>query len=164
MPALPDSVLELNERALIEDVLLALFADKMPDVNCGTKISKGQTFPYVLVRRSTLFGDDTGDPRFIDRAPVIIQCYVEDSDESDGDVDAGRLAEAVRVVLRDAAIERKVYSGLGYILKVEMPSAPRRVSDWATSSGPVQYADLPTGVWRYETQYTVAVRIPTSTP
>ena len=39
-----------------------------------------------------------------------------------------------------------------------MTSAPRRVTDWTTATGSVQYADPPTGVWRYETQYRVGIR------
>lgn len=159
MAGLPPSVSAIAERSPIEDVLLAVLADKLPDVKSGTLINNGQTFPYILVRRASLFGNDSGDPRFIDRAPVTINAFAEDPN---GDFDAAVLSEAVRVILRDAARERKVYPGLGHVLAVEMPSPPRQAANWATATGAVQFADLPTSVWRYETQYTVAVRIPTT--
>jgi hypothetical protein len=41
-----------------------------------------------------------------------------------------------------------------------MDTEPTRQSDWATSSGPVQYADLPSGFYRYQTNYTVKMRRP----
>ncbi len=53
--------------------------------------------------------------------------------------------------------------GRGHLTRVQMTSAPRRVTDWATATGPVQYADLPTGVWRYETQYRIGIRKPHTT-
>jgi hypothetical protein len=70
------------------------------------------------------------------------------------------LAEAVRVALRDAWLDHHSVPGRGHIVRVDMTSAPRRVTDWATATGPVQYADLPTGVWRYETAYRIAIRRP----
>jgi len=151
----------MAQRTPVEDVMLAVLREKLPDIGINTLISKSQTLPFVLVRRGNILGDDTGDPRFIDRASVIVECFCVDPN---GDDDASILSEAVRVALIEAGRERKVYAGLGHIVAVTMTSSPRRAPDWATSTGPVQYADLPTGFWRYETQYTVAVRKPSTNP
>lgn len=161
MAGLTPDIKALAEFAPVEDVLLEVLREKLPGVRVQSAIWKSQSFPFILVRRATTVGGYQGDPRFTDWAEVAIHTFCQDPN---GDEDAAILAEAVRVVLRDAANEQKVYPGLGHITKAELTSAPRRTSDWATSSGPVQYADLPTGVWRYESRYEVEIRRPAAPP
>ena len=108
-----------------------------------------------MVRRAHGEGEYVGDPRFTDWVSLSVHAFCTDPD---GDQDAAILSEAVRVALRDAATERTGVPGLGYITRAELASPPRRVADWATATGPVQYADLPTACWRYESRYNVEVR------
>jgi len=159
MAGLPPEVIELAERSPVEDFLLDLYAQKLPSVKTSTLIADDQTFPFLLVRRIPGLGENRGDPRFVDSAAVSIQAFVEDPN---GDEDAAILSEAARVVLRDAWLKNYVVPGRGHITTFEMSSAPRRVTDWATASGPVQYADLPSGVWRYEAQFYLTIRRPIS--
>lgn len=161
MAGLPQSVLALAERGPVEDFLLDLFRADIPDVPTNSLISDDQEFPFILVRRVPGVGESAGDPRFIDAATVSIQAFVPDPN---GDEDAAILSEACRVVIRDAWLNQKVIPGRGHISAMEMLDSPRRVTDWATSSGPVQYADLPTAVVRYEAQYHLSIRRPRSKP
>ncbi|MFD6636768.1 hypothetical protein ACFWDN_13235 [Micromonospora chalcea] len=161
MAGLPPEVRALVELSPVEDILLDILRDGLPGVQVKSLISPRQTFPLVLPRRMPQFGVWSGDPRFTDAADVTIHTFAEDPD---GDTDAALLGEAVRVVLRDAVKAQRVIPGKGHLIKAQMTSAPRRATDWATATGPVQYADLPTGVWRYETQFFIAIRKPRTRP
>ncbi|MEU5403715.1 hypothetical protein ABZ348_30990 [Streptomyces sp. NPDC005963] len=161
MAGLPPEIRALAELSPVEDLLLAVLREGLPGISVQTLIEKDQSFPFVLVRRDPGFGSWGGDTRFTDPARIAVQTLCVDPD---GDEDAAILAEAVRVVLREAWLRQRVYPGRGHITRVDLASAPRRATDWATATGPVQYADLPTGVWRYETQYDVQIRKPRSKP
>ena len=50
------------------------------------------------------------------------------------------------------------YPDLGYLNHMNLWSQAARVSDYATSTGVVQYASLPNGVVRYESIYQFIVR------
>lgn len=161
MAGIPDDIKALAERTPVEDLMLAVLREGLPGIAVNTLIADDQTFPFVLVRRIPGLGGGADDPRFIDSAAIAVHCFVPDPD---GDEDAAILSEAVRVVIRDAQLAQKVYPQLGHITYQEMTSPPRRVTDWATATGPVQYADLPSGIWRYETHYHLDIRKPRSRP
>lgn len=161
MSGLPDDIKALAEMSPVEDLLLELLREKLPGIAVQTLLKQHQDFPLVMVRRQHTMAFWDGDPRFIDACPVTIQAFCEDPD---GDEDAAILSEAIRIVMRDAAKEQYEIDGRGRLMKAKLQQAPRRVADWATSAGPVQYADLPTGVWRYEATYKVAVRKPRTNP
>lgn len=161
MAGLPDEIKAIAEFAPVEDIILPILRAGLPGIKVQTLVEDDQTFPFILVRRSPTFGQYNGDPRFTDFAEVVVHVFCVDPN---GDQDAAILSEAARVVLRDAGTEKRGVPGLGYITSVEMVSVPRRSSDWATSSGPVQYADLPTAAWRYEARYEVEIRKSNSRP
>lgn len=154
---LPASVLSMVRFLPIEDVLLPILRAGLPDVRCQSLIEASQEFPMVLVRRLPDFGNQKGDPRFTDVAMVAIHTFAEGVN---GDEDAALLGDAVHTVLFNAGQRRDTVPGRGQIVSIEAMQLPRRTADWATSAGPVQYADLPTGVWRYEALYEVEVRRP----
>ena len=152
-------VLGLIEMSPVEDLLLAILRDGFPDVSVQTLIKSAQTFPFVLIRSTGSWGTWQGDERFIDSSTIEVQCFASGIN---ADADANLLSEAVRVVLRDS--KNKVVPGKGHIIGVEMLDRPKRSPDWATSVGPVQYADLPTGVERWETTYRATIRKPAIKP
>jgi len=156
---LPASILAKVEMSPIEDLLLGLLPTPLAGVSVQTKIEDDQTFPFVLVRSTGSWGSWHGDERFLDAAQVSIQTF---ADGINADEDAANLAEAVRVTLRDS--RNIVVPNRGHMVSCEMTSRPRRVPDWATSTGPVQYADLPTGVYRYETVYHMVIRRSSTKP
>lgn len=161
MAGLPDAVRALAELSPVEDLLLALLRERLAGVEVNSLIAIDQRFPLVLARRAPNFGDWQGDTRFTDSADIVVHTFAADPN---GDEDAAILAEAVRVTLRDAWLHHKGAPGRGHLTRVQMTSAPRRATDWATTAGPVQYADLPTGTWRYETTYRIEIRKPRKHP
>lgn len=137
-------------------MILHLLRAAFPDVYVCTLIPEDPPYPFILVRGSRGLGLWDGDPRgLIDAYDVEIQVFTMDPD---GDEAGALISEAVRVALRDAWLSHTHVPGIGSVIQITMQSKPRRVTDWATSAGPVQYADLPTGGWRYETQYAVSIR------
>ncbi|WP_372407207.1 hypothetical protein [Streptomyces luteireticuli] len=161
MAGVPDHIKALAELSPVEDLLLAVLRKGLPGIRVKSLIDQHERFPLVLIRRDPTFGQWSGDTRFTDAARVVINAFAPDPN---GDQDAAILAEAVRVVLRDTWLRNEVVPGLGHLTRVDMNSAPRRASDWATSSGPVQYADLPSGIWRYEAIYDIRIRKPRQRP
>lgn len=159
MSALPQTILDLVEMSPVEDLLLELIPDKVGGIPVQTKVSDDQTFPFILVRSNGSWGTWSGDMRFLDAAHVFVQVFTQglDSDE-----DSANLSEAIRVILRDS--KNVVVPHRGHITTCELVSRPRRVSDWATSTGPVQYADLPTNVSRWESEYHIVIRKPAQKP
>lgn len=154
--ALPQEIIDLIELHPIEDLVLTLLRDRITSVPVQSQIHDDQTFPAIVVHRGDQIGDFwRGDPRFIDQARLDVFCFVEGID---ADEDGALLSEAVRVVLRESI--NKVVPGLGHLTDCEMISPPRNAADWDTATGPVQYADLPTGVVRYSTTYSLSVRKP----
>jgi hypothetical protein len=157
MSELPQSVLDLVELSPVEDILLTILRDGLPDVPIVSLIAEDPPPMFVLVRRLHGMGDWDGDPRFTDSGRFFIHTFTEDPD---GDEKGALLSEAVRVVLRNAWLAHRNVPGRGSVINIKMLSEPSRKTDWATASGPVQYADLPTGFWRYESTYQINVRKP----
>lgn len=161
MANLPDSVRNLAEHVPAEDLALDILRTGMPDIEIVSQIRKDQTFPVILARRLPTFIDFTTDERFIASVDLAIHAFAEDPD---GDRDAAIISEAARVVLRDAWLDHYYNAQLGSVSWFEVLSPPRRAADWATAAGPVQYADLPSNVWRYEARYRLVVRKPRALP
>jgi len=143
----------------LEDLMLALLREALPDMSVQTLIESKQTFPFVLLRSTGSWGSWQGDERFIDSSTIEVHAFCTGIN---ADADASLLSEAVRVVLRDS--KNKSFPGKGYVISTEMLDRPKRSPDWATSVGPVQYADLPTGVERWETTHRVTIRKPAEKP
>jgi hypothetical protein len=157
MANLPDSVKALAEHVPAEDLLLDILRARLTDISIVTTICPDQTFPVILARRLPTFLDFPSDERFITSMDLAVHVFTEDPD---GDRDAAIISEACRVVLRDAWLNHYDNPALGSVHFFDVLSPARRVTDWATASGPVQYADLPSGVWRYEARYRLVVRKP----
>lgn len=153
--SLPANILALAEMTPMEDLVLALLRDKLDGIPVRSLIADDQQFPMVLVRRSGDWGEWKGDSRFLDSGQLSVHAFVSGIE---ADSDGAILSEAVRVVLRDSV--NVVIPERGYVTKVRMQQAPTRKPDWATAVGPVQYADLPTGVVRFETVYQLEIRKP----
>lgn len=161
MTTLPDSVLNLAENVPAEDIALAILREGFPDVDVLSLVARDQTFPFLLVRRLPSFIDFRGDVRFLESLDLAVHAYAQGVD---GDQDAAILSEAARVVLRNAWQSHWYDPDLGSISHFEVLSPARRTADWATASGPVQYADLPSNAWRYEARYRLIVRKPRVRP
>jgi len=154
--ALPQEILDLVEMHPVEDLVLNLMRRRITSVPVQSQIYDDQTFPAIVLHRGDMIGEWWGgDPRFIDTAKLDVFCFTEGLN---ADEEGALLSEAVRVALRSCVNE--VIPGLGYLTSVEMTSPPRNAADWDTATGPVQYADLPSEVVRYATQYALSIRKP----
>ncbi len=157
MTDLPASVYALTENKPVEDIVLAILREGLTEIPIYSLIPEQVPEHFVLVRRLAGLGDWDGDPRFTDTGRFVIQVFTADPE---GDYKGAVLSEAVRVVLRNAWLTKWSSPALGSVIEILMTAEPNRRTDFATASGPVQYADLPTGYWRYESTYSIHVRKP----
>lgn len=123
-----------------------------------TLLPEDTKFPLLLVRRDRRSGSqtlDTNDQRHSLSAVATMEtlCQGDDADEANA-----LLQEAVRLCILGAVERQAGYPDLGYLNRVNIWSQPARVSDYATSTGVVQYASLPNGVVRYESIYQFIMR------
>lgn len=155
MSSLPESVLAMVEYDPIEDVVLAALRNRLPDVHVGSWIAENQGTPFLLARRSPEPGNWSGESRFVDAAHVDLHAFVSGIN---ADQDGALLLEAARVALRDAWVNHDRLNGHGWLTYVQQTISPHRVPDWATATGPVQYADLPVDWIRYQSTLYIEVR------
>lgn len=157
---LPAAITDLAEMTPLEDVALRVLRDAMPGVPVRSLIELKQAAIgrfFILIRRIPAWGVWDGDERFIDRGDLAVHVFAKDPD---ADEVGAVVSEACRVALRNSARRRDWYPDLGGLLNVRLIEEPVRKTDWATSSGPVQFADLPAGYQRYEARYGLWVRLP----
>lgn len=143
-----------------EDLMLGILRPHFEHqgVTVATQFSKNMQLPAIVARQDRKSGTATHtsqDPRFL--APSLISidtlCDGPDADEM-----SAHLQEAVRLVVYNAWAKQVVIPGVGYISRINNSGNAYRASDWATSTGVVQYAALPHGVVRYERMYHLYVR------
>lgn len=154
---LPASVLDLVEIRPVEDLLLHILHEGLPDVPTFSLIPDSPPPNFILARGLPGNGLWRGDERFVQDARFYIHTFTSDPD---GDWKGATLSEATRVVLREASTNKWGTAELGWVNEIKLDSEAGRVTDWATSVGPVQYADLPTGYWRYQSIYHIKYRKP----
>lgn len=150
----------------VENLICALLKPVeqfVPGLRISPWIENYEAFhtPYVVVRKesgafaSDVFGDP--DSTYLQRAVIHIETF---TDDPDGDQKGAWLQEILRVRLRTCWKKSIVVPGLGHIGRVRISSPPHRATDWATSTGVVQYANLPKNMHRYEATYGILVRPP----
>lgn|SRR5690606_7187157 len=156
MSDLPLEIYNLAFLKPMEDVALYVLRQGIKSVPIYSLIPETlNDDQFILVRRDHAFGVWGGDPRGLDHGNIVIQTYTRDPD---GDAKGAILSEAVRVVLNEAYLNNMYVPGHGWVARCRLVLEPSRKTDWATSAGPVQYADLPNGFWRYESKYSLLVR------
>lgn len=157
---LPASVIARVKHAPIEDFAKAVLERGLPGVPVVTKIPLDAAGRFILVRRIPEIGEydvDISRRGQLDSADFAVHVYAEDPD---GDEVASLISDAVVDVLSEAYLKHWSFEDLGSVNRVRMIQAPARVTDWATATGPVQYADLPTGDWRYEIRFRIRINPP----
>lgn len=145
-----------------DELLLKLLQDFFAGqgIHIGTLYSEEIEPPMILARaerRSGGIADNVGDERFLH--PVLVSISTITSGV-DADEMAEELQEAVRICLRQAQIQQTVVPNGGVINRITNASSPSRVSDYATSTGVVQYASLPNGWVRFESIWRLILRAP----
>lgn len=152
---LPQSVIEKAELPLTEDIVLHALETYLPDVPAFSLIPEDPPPVFINVRKDHPFEA----PRHT-WTDIIWSRFTVDTFTvgPNGDLEGALLQEAVRVALREAWVNNHEVPGLAWVNHITMIGEASRVPDWATSAGPVQYADLPTGTWRYESTYLLKAR------
>lgn len=160
---LPASIMAEIQYDPMEDVATAILQEDLPDLPLVTLIpdenidgvSDDYDF-FVLVRRAYQWGEWAGDTRgFMDSGGIEVHVYTQDPD---GDIKGALISEAIRAVFARASREKRRITDRVHIHEIQMIIEPVRKADWATSQGPVQYADLPESGWRYLTTYQFKTR------
>lgn len=163
---LPDSVKALVEMHPAEDLALNVLRRGLPDLPIFTRVpgdrellelAEASDGIFVVIRRGGSYGIWDGETRFVDHAGIEVQVFVYGDDAEER---ASLVHEAVRVTFRDSMLRQDYYPGLGCINWHYVEEEGRRKTDWATSIGPVQYADLPTGWERFEARHQIKIRRP----
>lgn len=143
---------------LVQAILKPLEGE-VPGLKVRSLIEQNMTTPYVLARMT--FGSWTSDSfhdsdnRFSRRAIVDVHVF---TDGVDGDTSAWALSELCWQVLHRAVANQTVVPGVGSIAFLRINSPARRVSDWATSTGVQQYANLDKNYTRYQAVYGIVQR------
>lgn len=140
--------------------IMKTFFEGHPDVHVGTLFASALEPPIVIVRRERRSGQasiDADDDRFIQSAIVSVNTITSGPD---ADQLGEQLQEACRIAIREAQQNQVTFPGCGHISAITNSVEPSRVSDWATSTGVVQYASLPKGWTRFESVYRLLVRPP----
>jgi hypothetical protein len=144
-----------------DEMLFQIFSEFFAGkgVHVGTLYSEDLTPPLVLARRERRSGAIglQADERFESSAIITVNAITEGLD---ADEEAEELQEACRIALLQAFTEQRVYPNGGSISLLKVASPASRVSDWATSTGVVQYAALPTGWTRHESVWRLMIRPP----
>ena len=150
------------------DLVLALLKPlegEIPGLKVRSLIEESATLPYILVRAvSGAWGSDSfhgADRRFLQRAVVDIQTFTAGKDS---DTSGDALSELCFQMLYTAKENRTRVPGVGYLNYIRTSTSARRVSDWATSTGVQQYANLPKGWTRYQATYGIVHRPDLSAP
>lgn len=149
----------------VDDLMVAVFKDFFTgqEIHIGTLFSSALTPPIIIVRRERRSGQasiDSEDDRFIQPAIVSVNTITSGPD---ADQLGEELQEACRIAIREAQQNQVMIPGSGSISAITNSIEPSRVSDWATSTGVVQFASLPKGWSRYESVYRFLIRPPDQT-
>lgn len=145
-------------------LLMAVFNDFFAgqDIQIRTLYSEGMSTPAIIARgerRSGTIAPQSHDERYL--KPVVVSVNTLTSGleaESDGEA----LQEMVRIAITQAQLRQTVFPGVGHISKIENSTVASSASDWATSTGITQYAQLPKGVVRWESVFRLLIRPPVS--
>lgn len=171
---LPPSVAEAQRGLPVEEVALAILREKHPELaiytllpwsqesnaNWAAELNSTLTVRggiLVLVRHIAQAGIWGGRPGLLDKGLVAVHVYTKDPN---GEDKGAMVSKALRDTLVRAACDDWYRPDIGALKGVRVDETPNRKTDWATASGPVQFADLPTGYWRTEGRYTLTVRPP----
>ncbi|MCQ9385118.1 hypothetical protein [Brevibacterium moorei] len=146
--------------ALGKGILDEWFSHVDAEVHIGTKIPAdfSKVLPYIMVRTahtSGVEGTFTNDPRFTRQTMIEFQTFTEGLN---AEAEGFRLQESIRQAVLWAHETQYVVPGAGSISKITGSGDIRRVSDYATSTGVVQYASLPKGAARIEQNFRIRVR------
>lgn len=151
-----------HPQMLVREILIRWFAsvpdDRRPLVVTKIPGDLEDKLPMVMVRSDRRSGDPIGqsrDDRFVRAVPVSIETFTAGVNAED---DGFQLGESCRLALHWAWRNQVSVPGFGSINKISQMTSVARVSDFATSTGIVQYASLPKSAVRHEMNLRALIR------
>lgn len=147
--------------AIVRDWLEGVTHDGVP-ITVGSRIPADMSdkLPFVMVRADRRSGGQTrqsGDERFLRSSLLSIETFtVGVNAENDGYA----LQESIRLALWQAWRDQVTVPDAGSISTIISSSDAALVSDYATSTGVVQYASLPKNAARTEQIFQIFIRPP----
>ena len=134
-----------------------LEADLPEGVTCRSRVEEGNAVPYVMVVevQPTTGGQFIRSDDRVDVLEFEVHTFTGGLDAEDV---AWRLSWSIIELLRKYAdVGRRVPGRESFVKAFELMERPRRREDWADSTGPVQYQDLPVGMERFVFQARLVV-------
>lgn len=152
------SKLDPGRHVTVETFLPAWLEADLPDgVTCRSRIEEGDSVPYVMVVevQPTTGGQFIRADGALDVLEFEVHTFTSGLDAEDV---AWRISWSIIKLLREYATRgRRVPGGESFVKAFELMERPRRREDWADSTGPVQYQDLPVGMERFVFQARLVV-------
>lgn len=152
------SKLDPGRHVAVETFLPEWLEADLPDgVTCRSRIEEGNAVPYVMIVevQPTTGGQFIRSDDAVDVLEFEVHTFTSGLDAEDV---AWRISWSIIKLLRDyAARGRRVPGRESFVKAFELMERPRRREDWADSTGPVQYQDLPVGVERFVFQARLVV-------
>jgi hypothetical protein len=144
----------------VEDLMLGILRPFFEDkgVLVAEAFYEGMTLPAVIPlhsRRSGNVGFQNKDQAFTEPALIEMNTICEGPEAKRENAE---LQEAVKHALFLAWRRQIVVPGVGVINRIQAGSKATEQSDWATSTGVVQYSTLPASAIRYEAIYKLLLR------
>ena len=152
------SKLDPGKHVTVETFLPGWLEADLPDgVTCRSRVEEGDSVPYVMVVevQPTTGGQFIRSDDALNVLEFEVHTFTAGLDAEDV---AWRLSWSIIKLLREyAARGRRVPGGESFVKAFELMERPRRREDWADSTGPVQYQDLPVGMERFVFQARLVV-------
>lgn len=131
-------------------------------ITVGSRIpaDMSEAIPFVMVRadrRSGSYTRQSGDERFLRASLLSVETFTTGVNAENDGYD---LQESARLALWQAWDSQIEVPGVGSISRILNSSEAALVSDFATSTGVVQYASLPKNAARTEAIYQLFMRPP----
>lgn len=147
----------------VEDLLLGILRPVLEPkgVHVYAEFEEHMQLPAVVPlssRRSGTTAFDGADVAHMRTAVIEMNTICDGPDSAKENAE---LQEACRHVIINAWRNQTVVEGAGVINRIDNSTIATHVTDWATSTGVVQYANLPNGAERYEAVYRLLIRPPT---
>lgn len=155
--ALPESVILASDGAPEGiDVALDILRRRLPGVDFITLLTPHVAPPFVLIREVGFEGSFTTDRRFRREYFISIETFTEGLES---DVEAPKFHRAAEDAFTRVALGNEpVLDGAGWITGYETVEPSRRLYDWASATGPVQTADLPTNWTRHHSLHRIELK------
>lgn len=146
---------------IIRDWFAGMEVDGRP-ITVGSRIpaDMSDSMPFIMVRAEKRSGKETTrsrDERFLQASQLSIETFTAGVNAENDGYD---IQESCRLAIWNAWREQIVVPDAGSIATIVRSSGAAFVTDYATSTGVVQYASLPKATARTEASFQLMIRPP----